>query len=318
MIFNSNQTIIERDLSEAIKGVAILLIVFAHNSALCPVSSWGYGYLYSFHLAIFMILPFFYDKSYEVNKKVVKRIICRNYIPYCWIFILCCILAYLANGMINSSHIYVYGFLNLFGEGCKDACGFVFPWFLPAFCMLSLLRIFSSKYTLLSVLFLSVGIVCCVDYCQFTWNVLFKYFSPFYVVHACYYITLGSICKLAFDRIPYWMQISCVSFVLLSILAYFDIVSAPKIPYLFSISGFSLVYALCHFLKRNKIIRYIGRNSLYIYIFHVIILNILLMVIPHFYMYGWVIYFVTLGICLIISSIINRNKFVNKLLFYKQ
>ena len=50
---------IDRNQSETIKGILILLIVFGHNHVLCPNTEIGgmMDYLYLFHIAGFFILP---------------------------------------------------------------------------------------------------------------------------------------------------------------------------------------------------------------------------------------------------------------------
>ena len=56
---------IDRNQSETIKGILILLIVFGHNHVLCPNTEIGgmMDYLYLFHIAGFFILPFFYKTN---------------------------------------------------------------------------------------------------------------------------------------------------------------------------------------------------------------------------------------------------------------
>lgn len=82
------------DESNSIKGLLISLVVLGHNtifSSIVPESI--YYFLYSFHVACFFILPFFYDLKGEntVMGGVIKYFK-RLYWPYVWCFVLLSIL----------------------------------------------------------------------------------------------------------------------------------------------------------------------------------------------------------------------------------
>lgn len=55
--------ILSKDTTTAMKGLLILLIVIGHNHEIAPENSFLMSWLYSFHVLIFFILPFFYIKE---------------------------------------------------------------------------------------------------------------------------------------------------------------------------------------------------------------------------------------------------------------
>ena len=81
---------IDRNQSETIKGILILLIVFGHNHVLCPNTEIGgmMDYLYLFHIAGFFILPFFYKTNKTISIEHIKSLVVRNYVPF---FLICLI-----------------------------------------------------------------------------------------------------------------------------------------------------------------------------------------------------------------------------------
>ena len=80
--------------SNSIKAIIMLLIVLGHNHILAPnnESSHLFGYLYRFHVSIFFILPFFYNRYDCLCKEAINKIIVRNSIPYVLFFLLCYLL----------------------------------------------------------------------------------------------------------------------------------------------------------------------------------------------------------------------------------
>lgn len=102
-------SLITRDESTAIKGLLILLIVFGHTGMLTTNFATGertffWHWLYSFHVYIFLILPFIYgyhrkdstDTSTEGSGKYVdikqvindlKHNLVKIGVPYCWFFL---------------------------------------------------------------------------------------------------------------------------------------------------------------------------------------------------------------------------------------
>ena len=62
---------IDKKDSLAIKGLVILLIILGHNKLIsCEHLPFLFGYLYTFHVGVFFILPTFYD---------IKK---RNWVKY--------------------------------------------------------------------------------------------------------------------------------------------------------------------------------------------------------------------------------------------
>ena len=74
---------LSRDESYTIKGILITLIVLGHMKPLIPWPSPVFTWLYSFHVACFFVLPFFYKKGSVDNlKKHILKLAVRTGIPY--------------------------------------------------------------------------------------------------------------------------------------------------------------------------------------------------------------------------------------------
>lgn len=63
--------------SNIIKAISILLIILGHNHILAPQdkNTLLFNFLYSFHVSIFFILPFFYNKTTKLNKKILAQLL---------------------------------------------------------------------------------------------------------------------------------------------------------------------------------------------------------------------------------------------------
>lgn len=120
--YKDSPSLISRDASTAIKGLLMLLIVFGHTAMLTTNFATGertffWYWLYSFHVYIFLILPFVYgyhrkgatDTSLEGGSKYVnikqvindlKHNLVKIGVPYCWFFLFSAIV-FVTVGVVN-------------------------------------------------------------------------------------------------------------------------------------------------------------------------------------------------------------------------
>lgn len=166
--------ILSRDKSSTIKGLLIFLVVFGHNHFFLDSFSEGfYKWLYSFHVALFFILPFFYPERHFSWNRVftnAKRLLW----PYTYLFILFSVISI----FFLKISVYDIGIFETYITGdfyrLRMYTGFQYLWFLPAmFSMLIFKDLFTSGNKTIRGVLLALGTVCFV----FAW--VFLYNTPF-------------------------------------------------------------------------------------------------------------------------------------------
>ena len=173
-ISQNHSIILSRDKSSAIKGLLIFLVVLGHNHFFVDSFSEGcYKWLYSFHVALFFILPFYYpEKPFSWNRVLTnaKRLLW----PYTYLFIIFSLISIFILKIsvcdIGIIHTYITGdFYRL-----RMYIGFQYLWFLPAmFSMLMFKDVFTSGNKTTRALLIALGGICFV----FAW--VFLYNSPY-------------------------------------------------------------------------------------------------------------------------------------------
>ena len=151
---------LSRNKSAAIKGILIMLVVLGHNHFFVEVFSMSvFSWLYSFHVAIFFVLPFFYPSkrfSWARMRTNAKRLLW----PYSYMFLLFALINIFIfkSSSLNLSvfHTYITGdFYTL-----KTVVGFQYIWFLPAmFSMLFIKDIYDSVANNIRAIILIIGLV---------------------------------------------------------------------------------------------------------------------------------------------------------------
>lgn len=152
---------ISREQSAALKGFLICLVVLGHNvffSEVFQTSCWVW--LYSFHVAGFFILPFFYPErelTWQRTKKNAKRLLW----PYTYMFVS----LFLVNYFIRKEATLDWGLVNTYLTGnqytLKDYTGFQYLWFLPPmFSMLVIKEAYSLRRKALNRFLLAAGGLC--------------------------------------------------------------------------------------------------------------------------------------------------------------
>ncbi len=149
--FSYKTTFLEREESEGIKGVLILLIMLGHNIPFVNLTdSWMVMvWFYLFHIDSFFLLPFLYSQNL-ISIKRLWNLVVRFYIPFLTISI-----PLMLYGIIWGKNLFSIGdyTLVLIGGGSlhlKKIIGVQFLWFLPAMCFTCVIR----------ELFIRTSIVC--------------------------------------------------------------------------------------------------------------------------------------------------------------
>lgn len=304
---------IDRELSNSIKGILILLIVFGHNHVLCPNNE-AFGlmdYLYKFHVIGFFILPFFYYTNKACSKEQIITVFVRCIIPYIWICLLCFLCNSIYTRTFNISISSLYALLQGTQTPLRENLGFVFPWFLPAYCSFAIMLLFARKYKIIlwGITIFSI----------FTWFwswktfYLFKNIAPFGIGLAISYFGAGSLCFYMNNFLGRFKYVSIFVFAFLTV-GYWESWQLGFFYKLFPVFFFLSVLAVSPFLQ-CRLLQILGGNSLGIYLFHMFIVNITYMIFPKTIVWGIVGFVLSLLISLFITKFIMGNALLRNLLF---
>lgn len=307
-------TYIPKQQSTAIKAIAMLLIVLGHNHILAPQEAGipvFFDYLYKFHVSLFFILPFFYDHRQSLDWASVKKILVKCGIPYMLFFAFSYFVyhfAFLKDA--GSAAEFFGGLVGAPGCGHKLVTGFVFLWFLPVFMLMSLLKLVGSWSKWLSALFFFVGFVICV------WSEAYvvMWHSPFYVLKALYYYSMGLSCWFFARYVPHAGILGAVSFLVLSVLYWMGFRAEN---FYYSLSAFLCIKWLTSIVDFSKFrwLQLIGQYSLPIYLVHVFIYNVLERLMPNSLLAGMVIYVLTILFSLAVALLIYKVTFLRQFIF---
>ncbi|WP_418213331.1 acyltransferase family protein [Bacteroides difficilis] len=306
-------TYLNKNRSNAIKGLLIIIIVLGHNHILAPGTT-VHGmrdYLYQFHVQAFFILPFFYQKKFEVSWKHICDVLVRNWVPYFWVCLLCYVTLSFTNHHFNFSWGYVMAFINGTQSPLKHYFGFVFPWFLPTYCSLYILFLLASKYRWFYWVLLVLSL--------FTWTMtwadyyVLKTTIPFGIGLALGFFAYGVI-TFHLNKYSYTIKyVGLLIFIFLTV-GYWVDMSIPYTEHMFPISFFLSVLCIAPCLN-CKWLCLLGENSLGIYMFHVFFVNLYCLIFPENLVNGLISFVVSLIISLVITLIINRYDITKHLCF---
>lgn len=306
---------LDRRMSNAIKGILIILIVFGHNHVLCPntVSNGLMDYLYNFHIAGFFILPFFYDHQTKPTFRAIEKIIIRNWIPYTWI----CILCFICFGLLKHHFEFSIETIAAFFQGTqtpiKQHFGFVFPWFLPTYCSMSILLLFALNNKHRSwILLILFFVISCLPYDIFY---LLKNSVPLGLMLAIYYFGTGKLSFMLNKWSKFSKWIALCMFVVSSIL-YIKQISVFYLNVIFPISFFLSLLLVVPYIN-CRFLRLLGKNSLGIYLLHMFLVNITFKILPHTLLMGIIGFLISLFFPLLINVFIMRTKKLRMLLYPK-
>lgn len=277
---------INRDESNAIKGILIFLIVLGHNAFFTNYFQGIYHYLYSFHVACFFILSFTYP-SKKLTATRISNYFARMYSPYIFLFTtfltINLVLSYLGINLTNKSSLEektISGcVLTLINGGIfsiQNYTGFQYIWFLPVMFSFSILKdIYKNTNTYIKTIILIFGVICYILLYIFMYtqpyseniNIAIEHYSLFSSLQACgfIFISWATTSLIKRNNHIYWYIISII---ILTII-YFSIQNT-YITWLLRcfmpILAFTILFSIKSRLKNINVLCKIGSISLPIYI----------------------------------------------------
>ena len=280
----SNQSFLIRDESNAIKGVLILLIALGHDIPFVKMTdSWMVMvWLYLFHLQAFFLLPFLYPIQ-QLRIKRVINLLARFYIPFV-VFLIPLLTIQLVRKQpippLDQLPIVFVGGGALF---LRKFIGTQFLWFLPAMCICSIIKELYALVSPIASKFLLVLGACAIfctilaspkwlmnnnlDYVRLAFRILFTGILLRFLIQSRFSWTIpatitfliGSICFFVHYRLC--IRPFAIGYTL-----------TPFYRVLTLLMSISFVILLHHFrtvLGKNCLLKFLGTNSLYIYLFHI-------------------------------------------------
>lgn len=312
-MFMGKDIYINKNISETIKGILIILIVFGHNHVLCPNNVTGgmMDYLYMFHVICFFILPFFYENNNQITSKHLGSVFIRCWIPYFWICLICllCTCLYRKSFVLNFS--IVLAFVQGTQTPIRDAFGFVFPWFLPTYCSFVILLLFARKFKVLMFFFTLISI--------FTWFLswhsfyIFKNVIPLGLGLAISYFGAGSLCYYGNRNLKYMKIWSLIIFTFLS-WKYWNQENEVLLYKLFPVFFFSCLLGIAPLIHCRPL-KILGKYSLGIYLFHMFFTDVSFLLLPHTTFWGVIGFFLSLSLSLFVSYFILKYEMLHKIFF---
>lgn len=285
----------------------MLFIILGHNKILCPNNSSQYCFLYSFHIFIFFIIPFFYNKMYSFSWDSFKKIVFTNYKYFNLFFLLNVVLFIFYNGHVDVKEVIKAWFFPT-PKTLKDAIGFTFIWFIPAFVSCSLIRVcYNNIYTV--IVRRIILLIAIVAGCFYSFQMAYVFPNcPFALAIGFFYFGYGETCFLLCRECRFIKKqsVSLVLFVIVCLL-YFLWYRAYEAPmYVISYFAFFVLFAFRKVLSEYRFLRLVGTNSLFVYLLHIYIYNLIVKIYNSGTLfYGVVVYLVTTIVALIFSYILS-------------
>lgn len=338
------KTIVSREESNAIKGLLILLIALGHNSILSftwngceAVGAYFHrNWLYQFHVYVFFMLPFIYNEQ-PYRKGNLRKYAIRMLWPYIWICLIClamslCVLGNPFNGWANLTWTLISGNITLLGLNI----GSQFPWFLMTMFALMLLKDLyyslarSLTHSLTHYLLVGIGVGLWVLAWAMKETLPVSLESPFSIAGA---LLLLPVClsglalskRINLQKSSWWLLGIFLSLTILLWCYYYlfkEHTVGVNLLFLFvmPISAFLLLLSIRNWLAKSKLLIALGKMSLPIYLYHVLIFNAFLLVVKHFHCPprwtdGIVVYIATIVISYLGAWVTMRVPFMQRVLF---
>lgn len=307
---------ISRDTSDIMKGILALLIILGHNSILTHNIAGLYDYLYSFHVLIFFILPWFYTAEPPTIAKIAKRS-GKIWFWYISFFILQVVFY---NLLFKTTFVPLETIKAFFLGGhtlLKGVTGYMYLWFMPAFFFTMLIR---DIYTIANKHIQNIMIIaslCIVIF--FAFNSYTNYIA---IIQGVCFAGLGIVAsQIPLPKRNIYRCLIVLLFVICSILMFISFTKVFIKPFMPFIAFFA-IWSIIEWGKKYLFwLENIGKLSMFIYLTHPLIFQFLLRVVPNNYssiVYGSIIFSMTTIISIVVSWCIQKTiksiPFINKYL----
>ena len=282
MNIDIKHSLLTKESSNFIKGVLIAFVVFGHNMFITSVHSKIHLLVSLFNVSNFFILVFAYGSGDDLTfGKYLKKISLRMLPYYISTFVVYAVLYKIYTASIETESLsiglkdYILAII-LGGPRLKETTGFLLLWFFPAFYYFLIFKYFVLNRRLYFVVALSFAVFLyfyAIDgyYCYQKSNAIIS--SLYFLFYAM--ITNIILRKFKLERI-FWISLFLYAAIFVGILfididVLFFLVPGLVFIILFRISKINSLLE-CYI---GKFFIFMGKNSLYIYISHMLFFYIL-------------------------------------------
>lgn len=301
---------LDKNISNTLKGILIILIVIGHNSILTRSIDGLFEYLYSFHVMLFFILPWFYKRKPSNIHQTVNRSV-KLYLYYIVFFILQVVLYNILIEHNFSLTESVYAFLRGGHHALKVVTGYEYLWFLPCFCISMIVYdIFCHLPKKGQIIFNILAIIVVLIFINI------RYQGCNALIQGVYFASLGAVSVMLYNYVFRYLNksVPMLLFVIMSLCVFIKPIQTTYVIYIVQFMPFIAFFALWNagewLSKRSKAFAAIGKLSLLIYLIHPLVFQFLIRVIPTLtnnqILYGIIILIATLVITIIASWVIDK------------
>ena len=333
MFKNTNTIHLNREESAALKGLLILLIILGHNATFTNALPGSFGYLYTFHVQSFFILPFLYD-NYDNTKHIsfkdcfVKNFV-RLYYPFILFFLILSLFCYISNGnnidinkLIDFKNDYcVFYLINTIFTGnyylIDFFTGFQHLWFLPVMFSMSVIKESLYKTKSFKYIVILLGFISYIIFFVFMYkkpyntdiNFGLMLFSPFAILQGlgAYFLGIATVTAINNRNFKLINIASSVLFIVLSCTYIFQITNKTLgdytylyrfiMPFLF----FNFILNFKVSISKSVLLREFGKYSFPMYIIHPPLCIITYFICKN-YLEINIIYAIVIQVCVVVIS----------------
>ncbi len=264
---------IPRDTSEIMKGILILLIILGHNTVLINNISGLFDYLYSFHVLVFFILPWFYITKFSWNSTIK-----RSVKLWFWYFVFFVVQVVFYNLLFDTTFS-LPGAVKAFFLGghtlLKGVTGYMYLWFMPTFFFAMLVRdayLVANKPSRIAMIVASIGVLVFFAFHAYT-----NYIA---IIQGVFFAALGIVAsQFSLPKRKAYKCIMVAIFIACSVLMFVDTAKGFIQPFMPFIAFFA-IWSMVEFGKRYLgWLKCLGQLSLFIYLTHPLVFQLLLRVV---------------------------------------
>lgn len=276
----SEKSLLSREQSAIIKGIAIFAVVASHNILLTAGIQNLWLFLNSFNVAIFFIIVGLYGVKETSFIENLKNTFVKIYLVYAIALLIYFLLYKFVENQNKTFSDYIVALFIGGGKHVKNATGFLMLWFLPAFFWFSifhqsLLKLFFSKKHKQTIL----AIVLFIPICLFTLYILwehsyFYYFDLNSPLAGIFFIPFSIITSIIVRTSPliFSFIFSVIVIILFVLFCFLHIGFIPEYLMPLAATIFTLGLVRYNIITKKqvvgKIFSILGKNSLYIYLTH--------------------------------------------------
>lgn len=306
----NNKIILIKNQSDSIKGILILLIILGHNFMLANYASQGriFTWTYSFHVTMFFIIPFLYDKKEDPIRQTIKKTARKLLIPFVWFYLLSFTLYYIHYHPAFNTITFIKGLIPLNTDWIPQAAGVQYLWFCPVFFMFTIIKnIFPRLNKHLKCVLLSISAIC---FCIVKMNSFFckEIYCNLIIASLSYIFISWLTIKLYHSISKDIYKYIAIVFGIYSIL----ILSGIRLPKIINhlilpITFLSILYLSRNYLCKSKILIAIGKLSFPIYMVHFFVNIIFEMTLKINLINGIISYILTVLICYFMITLFKKT-----------